>query len=208
MLAMHASPMSNAPLRRIRSWQRHRSARHVVLLVLGLLALLFVLAGCDSDPDGPVFADGGVRVETFFVQERDFDLNREGDIATYVYSSDLLGPDVVNNGAVIVEARGDLIFVGTGANQTWAGLPFSQGVEVLDDEGFPYVEFTVTYGYSYAVGALYLDVVTSAPDASTTEPYIPDDVEFKLTTISGGAFIRGLDHTDLEAVKQAYGLPD
>lgn len=167
-----------------------------------VLFLVPALSGCDGAPPGPDFPDIGVRVETFTPRASDFSVNANRDIATYERQSQLLTPTVVNDGVVLLYARGDLIFVG--ATGTWTALPFTQGIEAVGADGVPYVDFTITYTYSFEPGWLFIDVISSA--VGVVEEFIPDNIPFRLVTIEPGAFIEGVDHSRFEAVQEAYGL--
>lgn len=175
---------------------------------LGLGALLLVLpimAGCDTTSPDPVYADTGVQVSTFTPSANQFTVNSAADIATYERQTSQLSNSVVDGGVVLLYARGDLIFIGGGAEGTWTALPYTQGIEAVGSDGVPYVDYTITYSYSYGVNRLYLDVISSA--AGLVEDYIPANIPFRLVTIPPGApLIQGIDLSNYDEVEAAYGL--
>jgi hypothetical protein len=183
-------------------------------LLTGLIAAALALSlplfsGCDTGSPGPVFADNGVRSTTFTPRANQFSINTDGDIATYVRQTTQLNEEIVDHGVVLLYARCDLIVAG--GQGTWAALPYTQGIEVEGDE-FPYVDFTITYSYSFEPGNLYLDVISSAYQLFFSDfyadAYIPDNIPFRLVTIPPGAQIEGVDYSRYEAVRHAYGLSD
>lgn len=177
-------------------------------LAVVLLAAAPVLTGCDTTtPGGPTFADIGIRTVNFTVRANDFDVNADGDIATYQRTNvSTLTERVVDEGVVLLYASGDLIFVGGGASSTWTALPYTQGIEAVGDDGVPYVDYTITYGYSFEPGNLYIDVISSA--VGLVEDFLPHNVAFRLVTIPPDAPRLDVDLTDYDAVVRAYGLDD
>lgn len=180
--------------------------RSTGLLLAALLVALPFVSGCDTTTPSPVFADGGVRSETFSPRFGQFTVNQPGDVASYDRSSNLLTAAVVDDGAVLLYARGDLIFVGGGAEGTWTALPYTQGIEA-EGPDFPFVDFTVTYTYSFDVNRIYIDVISSA--IGLVEDYIPDNVPFRLVTIAPGTpRVDGVDYANFAEVAAAYGLAE
>jgi hypothetical protein len=147
----------------------------------------------------------GIRVETFTPRANQFAVTADRDVATFERQSQILTSAAVDHGVVLLYARGDLIFLGESG--TWAALPYTQGIERFDEElELVYVDFTITYTYSFEPGWLIIDVVSSA--LGVVEDFIPDNIPFRLVTIEPGSFIEGVDYSRYEAVREAYGLAD
>ncbi len=205
---------------------RRRAARHTVLLVFGLLALLFVLAGCDHyydddrDPRGPdVIVENDVRVYTFTLDDRDNrdeflfsrTLSDSGLEVQYEGRPSILSSAAVDEGVVLLYASDQ---TGSGGidgliRNGWTALPITLGVDA--DSDF-FVDYTLATTYTYDVNRLYVNLIASN-DFSEEEFAITDaildnieTIAFRLVTIPG--FARGVDYSDYEAVKQAYNLPD
>lgn len=176
-------------------------------LFLALFASATLFAGCDSDDLDN--RDNGVRVATFTIDENEFVLNDAeelADIASYERRFDILTPAAVDGGVVLLYAEGDLVFGRDTGAGTWVALPYAEGVEGVQD-GVPFVDFTITYTYSFEPDFLYFDVISSAQ--GLVSDYIPDNQLMRLVTIPGTGFAaRGIDYSDYNAVKEAYNLPD
>lgn len=189
------------------------------LLPLSVFALAVLgLVGCDYNDDGDDnFLDDSDAVYVDFSFDRDnYQLSENGLIASFE-SSDiessaernavedaLLG---ANDGAlVLLYADGELVFE-NGAG-TWTALPITVAYEATDTGGVPYVDYTVTYSYSYDDGDLYFDVLSSA--ALDFDTVLPQEVFCRLVVAPADALLgkTGLDYTNYEAVRRAFNLPD
>jgi hypothetical protein len=198
-------------------------ARHATLFALGLLALVFIFAGCDSDglddryhDDPDVIND--VRVINFSLNDRDnrddFIFDRQfsdsGLEVQYEGAFSALTERAVDDGIVLLYAS-DVVDADGLERQGWTALPLTQGVD-LDGDFF--VDFTLATTYTYDIGRLYVNLVAS--NDFSEEDFAITDVElqniegvlFKLVVLPGGGLARGIDYSDYEAVKQAYNLPD
>lgn len=184
-----------------------------------LLLALFsaaVLVGCDNDDlDDRDFNDNGVRVVNFTLLDSafdfDFDLSTDGLEAQYE-SRDFpeLSSAAVEEGVVLLYAS-DVVDANGLRRSGWTALPLTLGYD--DDNDF-FVDYTLTTTYTYDVGELYVNIVASNDfdqDQFAITDGVLDNIEriaFKLVTIPGGGFARGIDYSDYEAVKQAYNLAD
>jgi hypothetical protein len=179
--------------------------RSAGLVLAALLIALPFMSGCDTTTPDPIFADGGVRSQTFTPRANQFTINTPGDIATFERSTNLLTPRVVDEGVVLLYARGDLIL--DGGEGEWTALPYTQGIEAIGDDGVPYVDFTITYAYSFGVERLYLDVISSA--LGLVDGYVPDNIPFRLVTIAPGTpRVEGVNYASYAEVAAAYGLAE
>ncbi len=235
------TPMLSMPLSRrlfARPFSgRRRDARHAALLALGLLAVLFVLAGCDfNDDDRPirdpdVVVDNGVRVAEFTLGDRDarddfrFDLTFSTDSTEVQYDTDdvfypqlasLLTPSAVNDGVVLLYVS-DVVDENGLRRDGWTALPLTLGFDEATPnapEGDGFVDYTLTTTYTYDVRRLYVNLVAS--DVFTIgfldrERGLLANLErltFRLVTIPGGGFNRSINYSDYKALQRAYGLPD
>jgi hypothetical protein len=192
--------------------------RQFLLLPL-LAAALVTSAGCDfSEDDDPIFVDSDIVYVDFSLDSDDYVLNSEGLVATFE-SSDIDDDDEreavedalagADEGAlVLLYVEGSLLF-GDGAEDTWAALPVTQAYEAVGDDGVPYVDYTVTYSYSYGDSDLYLDALSSAVlDFDTIFP--EDRIDFRLVAApaSRAVALAGVNLRDYEAVRQAFALPE
>ncbi len=125
------------------------------------------------------------------------------------------------DGALVVayiDSEVVLDVVGTG--QTYSAMPITRGYEgipiLVDEDGdgtseeIPYVDYILTYEYSFDNGAFYFDVTSSAQlDFSTV---LPGAIDFRVVVIPADLYRARagarIDLRDYEAVKAAYGLPD
>lgn len=208
--------------------------RHLTLLALGLLGLLFVVAGCDSDSldgRGPdVIVENDVRFITFTLNDQDsrgefrFDrtfsesrneVQYETDNQFYPQLAALLTERTVNEGVVLLYVSDVLDENGLRRNG-WTALPLAIGFDEATEEnpqGDGFVDYVLTTTYTFNVNRLFVNLVAS--DVFTidfleeSQGLLADleDIRFRLVAIPGG-FNRGLDHSDYEAVRRAYNLPD
>ncbi len=162
--------------------------RHLTLFALGLLGLLFVVAGCDSDslgqgpvgPPGPPGQDGDadVRVITFTLNDEDdrgdfrFDRTFSTDSSEVQYETDnefypqlaaLLTERTVNDGVVLLYVSDVLNENGLRRNG-WTALPLALGFDIdsptgNDPDGF--VDYVLTTTYTFDVNHLFVNLVSS-----------------------------------------------
>jgi hypothetical protein len=176
-----------------------------LLAGLAVLGLLPFATGCDvHQPNDVVVIGNDIIVRNFSISGNDLDISGDQLIGSYNREETALTSDVVDDGAVLLYADGSLLL--SGGSGTWTALPFTVGVDENEDL---FIDYTVSYTYSYDLQDLYIDVVAS----DTIFPF--EDMartEFKLVLIPGNLFVgtnkTGIDYTDYEAVKQAYNLPD
>ena len=164
------------------------------------LSLFLGVAGCDAgDHDHDVIGNDVV-VVNFSFDGSDLDVNTDATVGSYQRSVSAITDDIFDEGAVLLYADGELILDG-GAG-TWTALPVTQGVDLDDDL---IVDYTLTFTYSYDVGDLYVDIISSA--TGTVFEDLPR-TDFKLIVIAGGpsGTLRGVDRTNYEAVRQALGI--
>lgn len=210
-------------------------ARRTTPFALGLLALVFLFAGCDSDslgghgpegppgPPGPPGQDGNVniRVIEFGLNDRDNrddfifsrTLSDSGLEVQYEGTFSALTASAVDDGLVLLYASDQ---TGSGGidgliRDGWTALPVTLGID-LDDDFF--IDYTLTTTYTYDIGRLYVNLVASndfSDEVFAISDAVLENIEsiaFKLVILPGGGFARGIDYSDYEAVKRAYNLPD
>lgn len=212
------------------------STRHLTLLAIGLLGLLFVVAGCDSDSlddrDNDVIVDNDVRVFTFTLNDQDrgdfrFGRTFSTDSSEVQYDTDedfypqltaLLTDRTVNQGVVLLYVSDVLNENGLRRNG-WTALPLAIGFDIEDvrqagngPDGF--VDYVLTTTYTYDVNRLFVNLVASdtitLPFLQRTQEFLSnlEEIRFRLVAIPGGGFNRGIDYTDYQAVQRAYNLPE
>lgn len=207
-------------------------ARHLTLFALGLLGLLFLFAGCDSDSlddrDPDVIYENDVRVFTFTLNDEDrgafrFDRTFSADSSEVQYETDeefypqlaaLLTQRTVNEGVVLLYVS-DVLNENGLRRDGWTALPLALGFDIdspTGNEPDGFVDYVLTTTYTFGVNRLYVNLVASD---TRTIPFLEDalltnleGIDFRLVAIPGGGFNRGIDYSDYEAVKQAYNLPD
>ena len=199
----------------------HRSA-FVALAAAAVLSL----GACDTDDTAL-----DVFVVDFEIDTSDPGIRDEGRVASY-NTDDVVSPsdeaavrdvlrDAGDGSLVVAYARTRDILDETATPQTYSGLPITRGFEgtVLvdeDDDGdfeeVPFVDFLVTYEYSFDNQDFYFDAVSSA--ALDFADFLPANLGIRLVVIPDELFrVNGqagarVDLGDYEAVKRAYGLPD
>ena len=189
--------------------------------------------GPGGDPGG--VPDAGVRVATFTLGDIDgrterFGLTYSADSSEVQYDTDdtfypavagLLTPSVFNNGFVLLYVS-DVLDENGLRRDGWTALPLTLGFDIegaADGSPDGFIDYTLTTTYTYNVNRLWVNLAAS--DAFTIpflnrEELDPEDrlltnlerLRFRLVTVPGGGFARGLDYTDYQAVRQAYGLPE
>jgi hypothetical protein len=213
-------------------------ARHATLFALGLLALVFIFVGCDTDgldddrhDRGDVIYENDVRVATFTLNDRDNrgefrflrtfsesggEVQYETDREFYPGLADLLTERTVNEGLVMLYVS-DVIDEDGLRRSGWTALPLALGFDEATEDapnGDGFVDYVLTTTYTFDVGELYVNLVASDDftiDFLQENQGLLDDLEdirFRLVAIPGGGFARGIDYSDYEAVKQAFNLPD
>ena len=111
------------------------------------------------------------------------------------------------DGAVVMAyIDSELVLDVTGTGQTYSALPITRGFEGGIDD-VPFVDFIVTYEYSFDNEDFYFDFVsTAAIDFST---FVPNSIDLRVVAIPATVFNkRSVDMTDYNAVKAAFNLPD
>lgn len=185
------------------------------LLLALLLATAFV-AGCDSDDLDDHAGGTDVRVTTFDLRNFDRDFSTSGNEVQYEESFSHLTERAVDDGIVLLYAS-DVINENGLRRDGWSPLPLTIGVdEPTQDnpDGDGFVDYTLTTTYTYDIGRLYVNLVASdnftIDFLDETQGLLADfeALTFRLVTIPGGGFNRGLDYSDYEAVQRAYNLPD
>jgi len=187
-----------------------------------LLLTLPLWTGCDATtPDGPSFADAGVRAVTFKLNDLDnrdqFYFSRtfsaSGDEVQYEATSypavtELLTEAAVDRGVVLLYAS-DVVNENGLMRRGWTALPLTLG---FDDTGDGDVNYVLTTTYTYDVRRLYVNLVASDTitidflDQNENLLEIFEDVRLRLVVIPGGTALRGVDYADYEAVARAYNL--
>jgi hypothetical protein len=208
-------------------------------LSLAVPAVALAAAGCDTYQDTNDDTYGNViDVVTFSFDVDELDVINDGYTASF--SSDdvanrtagelieeiLDDPDVTEDGVVLLYAEDDLILgTASGDITRWAALPYTEGFEEEVVAGQPYVDFTLTYSYSYDAGDpstsddgnLYFDITSSAQnlDVGTfLEQRLEDDTaaqfRMKLVAIPATLFtesgLRAGDLRDYATVARAFDL--
>ena len=211
-------------------------ARHATLFALGLLALLFIFVGCDSDSlddrgGGDIIVENDVRVATFTLNDRDNrgefrflrtfsdsgnEVQYETDDEFYPELAALLTDRTVNDGVVLLYVS-DVLDENGLRRSGWTALPLALGFDEATDDapsGDGFVDYVLTTTYTFNVGSLFVNLVASdnltIDFLEETQGLLSDleDIRFRLVAIPGGGFARGIDYSDYEAVKRAYNLPD
>ena len=204
-------------------------ARHATLYALGLLALVLIFAGCDSDSlddrrddgfdDDPPIVNNDIRVINFSLNDRDSrddfifdrDLSDDGLEVQYEGGFNALTVEAVDEGIVLLYASD--VFDENGLERSgWTALPLTQGID-LDDDFF--IDYTLTTTYTYDVNRLFVNLIASndfsEEEFAITEAVLQniEGILFKLVILPGGGFTRSsIDYSDYEAVKRAYNLLD
>ena len=206
--------------------------RQLTLLALGLLGLLFVFAGCDSDDlddrDPGINTGNTVRSIDFTLNDQDRGEFRFGrtfstDSSEVQYDTDedfypqltaLLTDRTVNEGVVLLYVS-DVLNENGLRRSGWTALPLTIGVDIrstANPQGDGFIDYTLTTTYTYDVRRLYINLVAS--DVITIGELDADGrlsslegIAFRLVTIPGGGLNRGIDYSDYEAVARAYNLP-
>lgn len=215
----------------------HR-ARHATLYALGLLALVLIFAGCDTDGldrdrnDPDVVYENDVRVITFTLNDTDNrgdfrfartfsdsgdEVQYETDRDFYPQLTDLLTDRTVNEGLVLLYVS-DVLNEDGLRRDGWTALPLALGFDEATEnapDGDGFVDYVLTTTYTFDIGRLYVNLVAS--DVFTIEFLEQEqellgnleDIRFRLVAIPGGGFTRSsIDYSDYKAVQRAYNLPD
>jgi hypothetical protein len=191
---------------------------------VALVALAAVtLSACDTYYDEPV----DVYVADFSLDGDAYALSADGRVASYE-SDDINSSterDAVRralrsagDGAVVMAyIDSELVLDVTGTGQTYSALPITRGFEgtvLVDQNGdgtpeeVPFVDFFVTYEYSFDNEDFYFDFVSTA--AIDFADFVPADIDLRVVAIPATVFNKmgTVDLTNYEAVKAAFNLPD
>jgi hypothetical protein len=194
-----------------------RSASAALVAALLLAAPLW--SGCDaSTPDGPVFADAGIRVATFELNDRDnrdnfyfsrtfstSDTEAQYEATDYPGVTSLLTEAAVDGGVVLLYAS-DVVNGDGLMRRGWTALPLTVGFDVTGDN---FVDYVLTTTYTFDVRRLYVNLIAS--DAITLTDDLLDQFEavrLRLVVIPGALARPGVDYSDYRAVQRAYGLAE
>jgi len=174
-----------------------------VFAATALTGILFFSAGCDNYQD-IIVVGNDIIVRNFSIDGGDLDVSDDGTIGSYHREVSELNSDVVDAGAVLLYADGELLF-GSGGSGTWTALPVTVGV---DEDGDEFIDYSITYSFSYDIQDLYIDLIGSSPlDFGSLAR-----TDFHLLLIPGNLYVgnarAGIDYTDYEAVRRAYDLPE
>lgn len=174
-----------------------------VLAVTALAGILAFSTGCDTYQDVVVIGND-IIVRNFSFDGGDLDVSDDGTIGSYHREVSELNSDIADDGAVLLYADGELLF-GTGGSGTWTALPVTVGV---DEDGDEYIDYSLTYSFSYDIQDLYVDLIGSSPLDFGGLPR----TDFRLVMIPGNLYVgnakTGIDYTNYEAVQEAFGLSD
>lgn len=197
------------------------------LTLLASLALLLSVSACDT-----YYEDdrGDVIVVDFTLDGDGYEVSDDGLVASFdtddvELSSDRDGLRLAlreaGDGALVAAyIDTELVLDVSGTGQTYSALPLTRGYEgqpiLIDEDGdgtpeeIPYVDFTVTYEYSFDNQDFYFDVTSSAP--LDWESFLPREIDMRVVTIPADVYYARagarIDLRDYEAVKAAFGLPD
>jgi hypothetical protein len=163
-------------------------ARHLTLYALGLLALVLIFAGCDTDSlddrhhdggfdDDPPIVNNDVRVTTFTLNDEDDlgfiftrELSNSGNEVQYEADDDafpelrtILTRRTVDEGIVLLYAS-DVLNEDGLRREGWTALPFTIGRDI-PTEDFPngdgLVDYTLLTTYTFDIGRLYVNFQAS-----------------------------------------------
>ncbi len=174
-----------------------------VYAVAALSGTLLFSAGCDNYQDVVVIGND-IFVVNFSFDGGDLDVSDDGTIGSYHRSVSELNSDVADDGAVLLYGDGELLF-GSGGSGTWTALPVTVGV---DEDGDEYIDYSLTYSYSYDIQDLYVDLIASSPLDFSGHAR----TDFRLVLIPGNLYVgnarAGIDYSNYDAVMQAYGAAE
>lgn len=190
-----------------------RSLRALRLTSLAALALAAVvtLSACDSYEERT-----DVYLADFRLDGDAYTLSDDGRVASYESDDINSGSqrDAVRralrsagDGAIVMAyIDSEIVLDVTGTGQTYSALPITRGFEGAIGD-VPFVDFFVTYEYSFDNEDFYFDLVsTAAIDFST---FVPNNIDLRVVAIPATVFNkRSVDMTDYNAVKEAFNLPD
>lgn len=199
------------------------------LTLLASLALVVSVGACDSyyDDDDD---RGDVVVVDFTIDGDGYEVSDDGLVASYD-TDDIESASDRDGIAFALREAGDgalvaayidseLVLAVEGTGQTYSALPLTRGYEglpiVIDEDGdgtpeeIPYVDFTVTYEYSFDNEDFYFDVTSSA--ALEWADFLPREIDMRVVTIPADVYYARagarVDLHDYEAVRAAFNLPD
>lgn len=214
-------------------------------LVAGL-ALVLAVSACDTYYDDGYddgYNDGQterprVRVVDFSLDGDDYRVSDDGFVASFE-SDDIRSQSQRNalqtalrtagDGAVVVAyIDTDLVIDSGNPSNAYSALPLTRAQDafvnfdlnndgtVSPGEGIPYVDYVLSYEYSFDNEDFYFDVVSSASGndfgggaRAFFDAAIPLDVRLRVVSIPGEVFNKtSVDLTDYAAVRAAFNLPE
>ena len=197
------------------------------LPLLAALGLVVSIGACDNYYDDD---RGDVVVVDFTIDGDRYVTSEDGLVASFSTddvesASDRDGLRIAlreaGDGALVVAyIDSELVLDVEGTGQTFSALPLTRGYEgqpiLVDEDGdgtpeeIPYVDFTVTYEYSFDNEDFYFDVSSSAP--LEWGDFLPREIDLRVVSIPADVYYARagarIDMRDYEAVKQAFNLPD
>lgn len=183
--------------------------RFTISTLLISLFLVVFTSGCilEADDDDVVGPIGNADIFSVNFTFDLFDTQQAGTVASAQFDVPGITPSVVDEGTVLVYYR----FAGT-----WTALPYTFGVEGVDEDGVPFVDYNATFGYGY--DDEFIDVFV---EATTDDEVVWDEIR-DFEVFRGGTPMKAviidalpiaakqgtLDLRDYEAVKEYYGLEE
>lgn len=125
--------------------------------VLLAAAMLVPMAGCDTVSDTQRLPEAFSM--TFSFTGNQMVVRDDGHSAYYERTVNGLTREYVEEGLVLLYADGGLLDPAD-AGQTWTALPLTVGI---DENGDGFVDYTVTYTFSFAIQRVYVDILGSSP---------------------------------------------
>lgn len=219
--------------------------RSLLSLLLLAAALPLTLVACDTYDGGydDGFYDGQqdrprVRVVDFTLDGDRYDISDSTTVASF-QDDDVRDSDdrsrlrtalrTAGDGALVVAYIDTRTVIDTQTGgQTFSALPLTRSQEafvsldvngdstISPGEGVPYVDYSLSYEYSFDNDNFYFDVVSSArgdgfPGGARAffDAVIPIDVNLRVVTVPADIINKTtVDWTDYAAVKAAFNLPD
>ncbi len=162
--------------------------RYLPRPLLLALALLPLVAACDTTGE-----PARVRAINFNFSMRDASVR--GPFASVQFDVPEIAPRVAAGGAILCFFRDQ---------DTWTAMPYTFGIENPD---LPAVDYTLTLGYAFETR--FLELFYEASTDQVNFGALPDRL-VKLVIIDADVYSgkAGVDLTDWNQVKAAYGLAD
>ena len=169
------------------------------LTLLASLVLVVTTGACDSNDDYDYYR-GDVVVVDFTIDGDGYEVSDDGFVASYDTDDVELASDrdglrdalrEAGDGALVVAyIDSEVVLDVNGTGQTYSALPLTRGYEgqpiLVDEDGdgvqeeIPYVDYTVTYEYSFDNQDFYFDVTSSAQLA--WEQTLPREIDMRQMT--------------------------